>query len=456
MKPFALEPMRRYFDSGMTRDRRFRQEQLDRLHRAVIQREQDIAAALYSDLKKSPEEAWATETGLLIQEIQYARRRLPRWMAPRRVPTNLLNLPSRSRIYPEPKGVVLIIGTWNFPLQLLLIPLVGAMAAGNCVVLKPSEHAPATAKLVEELLASVFPPEYIRVVQGVGAEVVPALLEQFRFDHIFYTGSTVVGRAIYQQAARDLIPVTLELGGKDPCIVERDADLRMAARRIAVAKFSNAGQMCVSPDYLLVHRDVKEDLVRQLADCIRRFYGPDPSADYNYGRIINQAQFDRLAGYLSQGKILLGGQSDREARYIAPTLMEGLSEDSDLLHQEIFGPILPVFTFGDLQEALDRIRRLPPPLSCYLFTRDRRVEQQWIRSLSFGNGCINNAAWQFTNPHLPFGGIGASGMGAYHGKYSFEVFTHFKALMKTPGWFDPALKYPPYQGRLRLFRRIIR
>jgi aldehyde dehydrogenase (NAD+) len=451
-----LIPMRRYFESGATLPYAFRKEQLQKLKLAIVDHEEDIYKALYKDLKKSPEEVWATETGLLLQEINYAIKHLRKWMQPKRVATNLLNLPSRSFIYPSPKGVTLIIGTWNFPLQLLLIPLVGAIAAGNCAIVKPSEHAPATAALIEKMLREIFSEEYIKVVHGNGAEVVPAMMNTFRFDHVFYTGSIPVGKSIYQLAAKDLVPVTLELGGKDPCIVEKDADLKVAARRIVVGKFSNAGQICVSPDYVLVHKDVKQKLINEIITNIKKFYGENPETNYNYGKIINANQFDRIVKYLSEGKIIYGGEYNKSELFISPALMENVPLSSGLMQEEIFGPVLPVFSFEASEEAFQLIQKNPAPLSFYLFTKDRGKQKEWIQHLRFGNGCINNTAWQFTNHHLPFGGIGNSGLGSYHGKQSFDEFTHFKSVMKTPTWFDPAVKYPPFKGKLKLFKWIIR
>lgn len=451
-----LIPMRRYFESGATLTYAFRKEKLQKLKQAIIDHEEDIYKALYADLKKSPEEVWATETGLLLQEINYSIKHLKQWMQPVKTATNLLNLPSRSFIYPSPKGVTLIIGTWNFPLQLLLIPLVGSISAGNCAIVKPSEHAPAMAALIEKMLREIFSEEYIKVVQGDGAEVVPAMMNAFRFDHVFYTGSIPVGKSIYQLAAKDLVPVTLELGGKDPCIVEKDADLKVAARRIVVGKFSNAGQMCVSPDYVLVHRDVKQKLINEVITNIKKFYGENPRTNYNYGKIINVTQFNRIVNYLSEGKIIYGGGYNKSELFISPTLMEDIPVSSGLMYEEIFGPVLPVFSFETSEEAFQLIQKNPAPLSFYLFTKNRRKQKEWIQHLKFGNACVNNTAWQFTNHHLPFGGIGNSGLGSYHGKQSFAVFTHFKSVMKTPTWFDPAVKYPPFKGKLKLFKWIIR
>lgn len=451
-----LQQQRVYFNQGATRSYEFRRKQLLAFKQAVLKYEEPINKALHSDLKKTIEECWVTETGLLLQEINYTLKHLRDWMRPQRTGTNLLNLPSSSYLYPSPRGIVLIIGPWNFPLQLLLIPVVGAIAAGNCVVLKPSEFAPATATIIEQLIKEIFPEELAMVVQGDGATVIPAMMNSFRFDHVFYTGSIPVGKAIYQLAAKDLVPVTLELGGKDPCIVEQDADLRVAARRIAVGKFTNAGQMCVCPDYLLVHATVKDRLIGYIKEATEKFYTNKPAEAYGYGKIINEKRFDKVVSYLSQGTIVMGGQHNRETLFIAPAILENVSLDAPVMQEEIFGPILPVFTFTKQEEAIAIINRHPNPLSFYIFTGNSTKEEEWINKIQFGAGCVNNAAWQFSNHHLPFGGVGQSGMGAYHGKYTFDTFTHTKAVMKTPTWFDPAIKYPPLKGKLGLLKLFIR
>lgn len=451
-----LQGMRQYFDSGATRTGAFRRRQLKAFKASLVKYEQELYTALYTDLKKVPEECWFTENGLLMQEINHTLNHLDNWMQPRSAGTNLVNLPSSSYLYPSPLGVVLIIGPWNFPLQLLLIPMVGAIAAGNAVVLKPSEYAPATAAVIEKMIKDTFPEELVQVAQGDGAKLVPEMMNQFRFDHVFYTGSIPVGKAIYQLAAKDLVPVTLELGGKDPCVVEADANLTVAARRIVLGKFSNAGQMCVSPDYLLVHTSVKERLLELMKKYIIQFFGEDPAATYGYNKIINEKNFDRLVNYLSQGKIIAGGTHDRTTLFIAPTILEEVSPDAPVMQEEIFGPVLPVFTFTDKEQALALIRRNPNPLSFYIFTGSRQKEQEWIEQVQFGSGCVNNTAMQFTNHHLPFGGVGQSGIGAYHGRKTFDVFTHYKSVMKTPAWFDPALKYPPLKGKMRLLKFFIK
>jgi aldehyde dehydrogenase (NAD+) len=448
--------MRQFFNSGQTRPYLFRKQQLRKLKSGILMHEKDLHDALHTDLKKSPEESWVTETGFLISEINSALKNLRRWMQPERVRTNLVNIPSSSYVMREPMGVVLILGPWNYPLQLLFTPLVGAIAAGNCVVVKPSEFAPATGAIMKTIISETFSPEYILCVEGEGAQVTPLMMNNFRFDHVFYTGSTVVGRVIYKMAAEQLVPVTLELGGKSPCVVESDANIKVAARRIAVAKFSNAGQMCVAPDYLLVHSGIKGKFVDALKEAVINFFSNDPSTDYSYCKIINEKQFRRLVSYLSSGTIVHGGRNDINKLYIEPTIIENTSADSPLLKEEIFGPILPVIPFDNFEEAKSIIDRNPDPLAFYIYTSSDQKEREWLEKIPAGGACVNNSSWHLTNHYLPFGGRGNSGIGQYHGKNSFETFSHRKAVMKTPTWFDPKIKYPPFKGRLWLFKKVVR
>lgn len=452
----ALTALRNFFDSGATRPIDFRKNQLKKLKAAIERYEEKIYAALYKDLKKSPEECWVTENGFLIAEINNALRHLDGWAAPENVPTNLVNFPSGSRIIKQPLGVVLIIGPWNYPLMLLLTPLVGAIAAGNCMVLKSSEFAPATSGVIKQIITENFSPEYILFTEGDGEQVIPAMMDHFIFNHVFFTGSTAVGKLIYRMAANNLVPVTLELGGKSPCVVEADADIKIAAKRIALAKFSNAGQMCVAPDFILVHQSVKERFLNELKKQLPEFFGPDAKQSYQYGKIINEKQFNRIIAYLDDGKILYGGRSDKNELYIEPTLLIDVSLSSTVMQDEIFGPVLPVIAFNTMDEALNIIGNKKNPLAFYLFTSSKKKETSWLDAVSCGGCCINNASWHLTNHHLPFGGIGNSGMGHYHGKFSFNTFSHQKAVMKTPTWFDPAIKYPPFKGKLKLFKWIIR
>ncbi len=451
-----LENMRRYFNAGTTRTYSFRKEQLKKLKKAILDHEQDLYEAFFTDLKKGKEEAWVTETGMVIAELNAALKGLRHWMEPERVTTNLLNLPSSSRIMREPLGVVLIIGPWNYPFQLLINPLIGAIAAGNCVVLKPSEFAPATERVMKSIIEKTFPQEYILYAQGEGAAVIPALMNHFSFDHVFYTGSTAVGKIIYKMAAEKLVPVTLELGGKSPCVVEADAHIQVAAKRIAMTKFSNAGQMCVAPDYLLVHESIKDKMISALKVTIQKFFGEKPEENESYGKIINEKQFDRVKNYLSEGNIEYGGRHNRNALFIEPTLLTNIPPDAAVMKDEIFGPVLPIIPFRNMEEAKAVIDQHPNPLSFYVYTSSRKKEEEWLQAVPAGGACVNNSSWHLTNHHLPFGGRGFSGTGCYHGKYTFETFSHKKAVMKTPAWFDPAIKYPPLKGKLKLFKWVVR
>ncbi len=452
----SLEKIRQYFNSGATKPYGFRKEQLKKLKTSILKHEQDLYDALYADLKKNPEEVWATETGMVLAELNAAIKNLYNWMQPEKVTTNLLNLPSSSRILNEPLGVVLIIGPWNYPFQLLINPLIGAIAAGNCVILKPSEFATATGNLMKKIIEENFSEEYILYVQGDGAAVIPEMMNNFSFDHVFYTGSTAVGKIIYKMAAERLVPVTLELGGKSPCVIESDANIKVAARRIVMTKFSNAGQMCVAPDYLLVHTSIKDKLIEALKESIVKFFGDKAEESYSYGKIINEKQFNRITGYLSQGKIAYGGRSDKDKLFIEPTILTDVSMNGLIMKDEIFGPILPVIPYNTMEEAKQIIQENPNPLSFYIYTSSSKKEKEWLDAVPAGGGCVNNSSWHLTNHHLPFGGRGFSGTGCYHGKYSFETFSHKKAIMKTPTWFDPNIKYPPFKGKLRLFKWVIK
>lgn len=446
-----LHPLRQFFDSGATRPYEWRRRQLLSLRQMILDHEEEIYAALHKDLGKSPEEAYGSELGLVLSEISYTLQHLRHWMRPRRVGTNLVNWPSSSTVYRDPLGVVLVVAPWNYPLQLSLLPVAAALAGGNTVVLKPSELAPATAAVIEKMVTATFQRECITVIQGDGATVVPEMIRNFKFDHIFFTGSVAVGRSVYQLAAQQLTPVTLELGGKSPVVVAKDADLRITARRIAIGKFTNAGQTCIAPDYILVQRTIKDELVSRLAAVIGEFYGAKPEESPDYGKIINEKRFDTLVGYLQQSNVLSGGQHDRSRLFIAPTLLEA-APDHPVMNEEIFGPLLPVVTYDTMQEAVSIVRRHPDPLAFYLFTRDKGIEKMWLENVSFGGGCINNTDWHFTNPHLPFGGVGNSGIGVYHGKRSFDTLTREKAVMKTPAFPDPNIKYPPFKGKMKWFK----
>jgi aldehyde dehydrogenase (NAD+) len=450
-----INALKDYFSTGATQTYAFRLLQLERLKKAVLNSEKILYEALYADLKKTDEDAWATEVGFFLSELNYTIKHLQEWMQPKSVATNLVNMPSTSYTIQEPLGVVCIIAPWNYPFQLLFTPLIGAIAGGNCAVLKPSEFAPATAKVMAKIVADLFPNNYMLYLEGDGATVLPPLLTENRFDHIFYTGSTAVGKIIYKYAAEKLVPVTLELGGKSPAVITADANLRVAARRLANPKFSNCGQMCIAPDYILVPSDLKDQLIKELIIAIQSFYGADAESSEHYGKIINDKQWLRITSYLSEGEIVYGGKSNREKLFIEPTIMTGIHADAKIMQDEIFGPILPILTYSSKEEALAIIQKNPNPLAFYVFTENKTDEQYWLTNVPSGGACVNNATMHITNHDLPFGGRGYSGTGGYHGKLSFDTFTHTKSVLKTPTWIDPGFKYPPYKGKAWLLKRLI-
>lgn len=454
--PDDFKQMQQYFFTGAAASYSFRKEQLQVLKKAVQKYELLIMDALFKDLHKSKEEAFATETGFVIAEISHAIKNLRLWMKKTPVKTPLFLFPSSSAIIREPLGVCLIVAPWNYPFHLLIAPLVGALAAGNCAVLKPSEMAPHTSAVVNEMVTEFFNKRYISVVEGDGSLIVPQLMHENRFDHIFFTGSIPVGRKIAKMAAEKLVSVTLELGGKSPCIVDEDANIKVAAKRIVWGKFTNAGQTCVAPDYLLVHRSKKDELIKEMQNCIRKFYGEDARQSPDYGRIINDGRFNKLKTYLNEGSVITGGNVNDAERYIAPTLLQNINKDAAVMKEEIFGPVLPVITFTSKEEALAIIQQTPHPLSFYYFGNNRKSENYFIKNMHFGGGCINNTLVHLATPELPFGGVGNSGVGAYHGKFSFDTFSRVKAIVKTATWFDPWVKYPPYKGKLKFLRWLFR
>jgi aldehyde dehydrogenase (NAD+) len=448
--------MQQYFFSGATASYEFRHQQLQLLRKALKQYEPAINTALYKDLHKPIEESYATEIGFLHAEISHALKNLRQWMKPKHVNTPLALFPSSSKVVRESLGVCLVIAPWNYPIQLSIGPLIGAIAGGNCAVLKPSEFTTHTSQVMAEMFAEFFQSNYLRVVQGDGAVLVPQMMNENRFDHVFFTGSVPIGREIAKLAAPKLVPTTLELGGKSPCIVDEDVEIATAARRIAWGKFANAGQTCVAPDYVLVHEKTKDELVDGIKKNIRHFYGDDPQRSVDYGRIVNKRRFDALQQYLQQGRVIHGGKTDVLDLYIEPTLIDNVPMGSPLMSEEIFGPILPVITYTDRQQALSIVQQNPNPLSFYYFGNNRNTEQFYLDNVSFGGGCINNTLVHLANCELPFGGVGNSGTGAYHGKYSFETFTRAKGVLKTGTWLDPSIKYPPYKGKLKILKWFFR
>ena len=431
---------RALFQTGATLDLKFRRAQLKRLDAALKKWEQPLTEALWRDLHKSYEEAYMTELSIVRGEIRYHLKHLGRWARPERVASPLKIFPSRSRVITEPLGSALIIAPWNYPVQLLLNPLVGAISAGCTALLKPSPYVPHTARVLEEMIRESFDERYIALVQG-NREVNQQLLEE-RFDCIFFTGSPALGRRVMEAAAKHLTPVVLELGGKSPCIVDRDADLKVAARRIAWGKSLNAGQTCIAPDYLLLHEEVHEAFLTELEQAFRELLGEDPKQSRHFVRIVNERAFDRLVGYLGEGRVRFGGRSDRSERYIEPTVLEGVSASDTVMQEEIFGPILPVVPFRAIDEAISYINQREKPLALYYFGQKHR--QEVLRRTSSGGACLNDTIMHIANERIPFGGVGQSGMGRYHGRDSYLAFSHRRSVVSTTTCFDLPLRYMPY------------
>lgn len=449
-----LEKQKTYFRSGATKSVEFRIHQLETLKKLLNEHEEELFAAVYEDFKKPELETYATELGILHNEIGYAIKHVKTWAEPSRVKGMWVNFPSSNYVIAEPYGAALIIAPWNYPIQLALLPLVGAIAAGNTAVVKPSEITPHTSAALHRLISKWFKEEFIAVVEG-GAETNQALLAE-DFDHIFFTGSNRVGKIVMEAAAKKLTPVTLELGGKSPCIVDDSADLETSAKRIAWGKFLNAGQTCVAPDYLLVRSAVKDEFLEYLKEAIHSFYGVNAKLSPDYARIVNEDHFERLSSYLSEGEIFFGGKTDSEERYIEPTIMTNIKNNASVMEDEIFGPILPVISIEDVGEAIDIINSKPKPLALYVFTTEQETEDRVLENCSFGSGAINDVVAHLGNHHLPFGGVGKSGMGAYHGKQSFDTFSHHKGIMKKPLWLDIPFRYAPYNGKLKWIKKILK
>jgi acyl-CoA reductase-like NAD-dependent aldehyde dehydrogenase len=445
---------RDFFGTGRTKDLDFRREQLALLKRAIEGNVPGILKALKEDMNKPAFEAYVAEVSQVTSGVDYTLKRLAWWARPKRVHTPAYLFLASSYVHPEPVGVALIIGPWNYPMDLVIEPLTGAIAAGNCAVLKPSEIAPATSEVVAKIIRENFDPAFVTAVEG-GPEETTALLGE-RFDYIFYTGGSVVAKIIMEAAAKNLTPVTLELGGKSPCIVEPEIDLDVAARRITWGKYFNAGQTCIAPDYLLVNRRVKDDLLEGIKHYIVRFYGDDPKASPDYSRIVSDRHFERVTRLMDEGDVVAGGQSDAATRYIAPTVIDNVSLDHKVMQEEIFGPVLPVIAYDDLEKAIDIVRSRPKPLSLYVFTRDTMKQGRVLRETTSGGGCINDVMVHYSNPRLPFGGVGMSGFGRYHGKFSFDTFSNMKSIVDRSFHFDIYLRYPPYKNAQKLAQRFLR
>lgn len=417
-----------FFHSGKTKDVAFRIETLKKLRELVLGHEEDILKAVKADLNKPEMEAKRAEIGLVLSEIDFALENLAEWAAPKEVETPSTHAGAKSYIYQDPYGLALVIAPWNYPFQLAVSPVVGAIAAGNCVVLKPSELTPHTSSLLAKMFNENFPEEYLTVVEGE-VETSTALLKE-NFDYIFFTGSTMVGKIVAEAAAKHLTPVTLELGGKSPTIVHEDANIEEAAKRIARGKFANAGQTCVAPDYILVQRNVKDELLSNLKEVVTNTYGEDVSQNLDFPHVVSEKHFDRLSSFLTNGKIVFGGKTDRSRLFIEPTVLDNISWEDNVMQDEIFGPILPVIVYDEISEVIEAIVKRPKPLALYLFSEGEAVQDHILNSVSFGGGSINDTINHMTSHYLPFGGVGDSGMGAYHGKASFDTFSHAKSILK--------------------------
>lgn len=451
-----LEKQRNYFNTGATRDLEFRMEKLSILKKSIQKNEKQIAEALWSDLHKSEFEAYATEIGIILEEISFVMKHLRSWSKTKKVKTPLMHFLSSSYIYSEPYGVSLIMSPWNYPLQLTMAPLIGAIAAGNCAMLKPSKYSPKTTEIIIKIITECFSEEFVAVVEPYGGrESIQALLQQ-EFDYIFFTGSVPVGKKVMEAAAKHLTPVTLELGGKSPCIVDMDSDIKLAAKRITWGKFLNAGQTCVAPDYLLVHKSVKKQLLNEIVVCIKEFFGEDPSKSNDFPRIVNERQFDRLIALLDKGHMVTGGEYNKEERYIAPTIIENVTWEDPIMLDEIFGPILPIIEFEDLEEVIKIVNSKPKPLALYFFSNSKKHQERIIKMISYGGGCINDTIIHVASTYAPFGGVGASGMGCYHGKGSFDLFSHKKSVIKKSNIIDIKVRYAPYNDKIKLLKKLMK
>ena len=448
-----VESEKHFFRTGVTRGVDFRIDMLKKFRKAIIENDELISAALKADLNKQPFESYMCETGLLLEEINFHIKRLKKWSKTRRVKSGIGQLPGKSYVCPEPYGVVLIMAPWNYPVQLCLLPLVGAISAGNCAVGKPSAYAPESSRVISKLIESAFPTGFVTAVEG-GRDANKALLDE-PFDYIFFTGSVAVGKTVMEAAAKRLTPVTLELGGKSPIIVDETANLPLAARRIAFGKVLNAGQTCVAPDYLMIEKSVEAPFIEEYKKALADFF---PDGDMSgMVRIINDKHFERVCNILdNSGNVVIGGARDAETRFIEPAVLTGVPVDSPAMQQEIFGPVLPVLPYEKLDDCIDFIRSRPKPLALYIFSENKMNQEKVLNSCSFGGGCINDTVIHLASSHMSFGGVGESGMGSYHGKKSFDTFTHYRSVLKQ-GKLDVKLRYFPYKsGKEKITRMILK
>lgn len=451
-----LKEHKRYFNSGKTREINYRILQLRNLRDSIKKYEKEMLDALYKDLGKSEFEGYTTEVGFILNSIKYAIKNLNKWIKPKKVRTSIFQFPSKAYIIPEPYGTVLIIGSFNYPFQLMIEPLIGAIAAGNCAILKPSEATTNVTKLLEKIIKETFDSSYIRLVQGE-KETTEALIN-LPFDYIFFTGSVAVGKVVMEAASKNLVPVTLELGGKSPAIVDKSANLEVIVSRILYGKFINVGQTCIAPDYILVHKEIKEKLIEMLKKTIVDFYGNNILENRDYGRIVNEKHFDRLTKILriDRKKIIYGGDYNKESLFIEPTLLNDITYEDAVMENEVFGPILPILDYEDLDDVIKTLNIHHKPLALYIFTEDKKVEEKILNKVSFGGGCINDTLSHATEVCLPFGGVGNSGMGTYHGKESFQTFSHRKSILKKSTKINFKFIFPPYRDKVNLVRKIFK
>ena len=455
MKNFNfIDKQKSYFQSGKTRDINSRIEVLDKLYLSISKNELRIFEALKKDLNKSNFETYLTEIAILKSEIELIKKKLKSWSKPKRITPSLASFPSKDYLHLEPYGITLIISPWNYPFQLALLPLISSISAGNTAVLKPSEHSPNTSKLVEEIITDIFPEDYVKVILG-DSKVASKLLE-LRWDYIFFTGSVRVGKIVAKAASEFLTPITLELGGKNPCIVDKNIDVKLAAKRLVWGKFLNAGQTCIAPDYLIVEKSIKKDLIEQLVVEIKNAYGDNQEVSEDYPRIINKQELKRLASLIDNQDIIYGGKYDLSNKYFSPTIINNPDVHSDLMKDEIFGPILPVLEYEKTEDIFKLISRFEKPLALYVFTKNSNFSDEVINKVSFGGGVINDTMIQFGNHRLPFGGVGESGMGAYHGESGFKLFSHQKPIIKKANWLDISTRYAPFTGKLKSLKKLLR
>ncbi|EOO26364.1 aldehyde dehydrogenase [Bacillus cereus BAG1X2-3] len=443
-----------YFLKGHTRSIEIRKNNLKKLYEGIQHFEEEIFQALKLDLNKSVHESFTTEVGYVLKEISFQLKHMSSWSKPKRVRTALTHFGSKGKVVPEPYGVTLIIAPWNYPFQLAIAPLVGALAAGNTIVLKPSELTPSVSKVLKRMLDELFPEELVAVVEG-GVEESTSLLRE-PFDYIFFTGSVGVGKVVMEAAAKQLTPLTLELGGKSPCIVHKDAKIEMTARRIVWGKFLNAGQTCVAPDYMYVHSSVKEKLVEALRHEIIEQYSKEPLQNENYVRIVSERHFERLCRFLQDGQVVIGGNYKKDTLHIEPTVLADITWQDAVMEDEIFGPILPIIEYDNIEEVIGTIQQHPKPLALYVFSEDKEVQKKVTSNISYGGGCINDVVYHLATPYLPFGGVGSSGLGGYHGEESFRTFSHYKSILAQSTAFDMKIRYSSTKSALKFIRKLLK